>query len=56
MNATEQGKYKRVQCLNCNLPMNFATKQDIDYTLSKANNRVWCPHCQRYVYFSLKHN
>lgn len=52
--AEAQVQFKKVFCYICHLPLNFKTKKEVDYDRRKAENEVWCRHCERWVKFSLK--
>ena len=53
-NEAEQGKYKKLICPICKATLNVSASNEVDYTPSKANSRVRCPHCRKNIVFSVK--
>ena len=44
-----------VRCPICGVKLNMKTDAEVDFDIRRADSKIWCIPCQRYIKFSLKH-
>ena len=45
---------ENVNCPICGVKLNIKTDNEVDFDVRKADSKVWCVPCQRYIKFSMK--